>query len=78
MLYDINHSKILFDPHPKEMEIKPIINKLDLIKLNKLLHSKGNHNKTIRQPTEWEKIFANDVTDKGLFSKIYRQLIQLN
>ena len=31
-----------------------------------------------RQPTEWEKIFANDVTDKGLKSKIYKQLIQLN
>ena len=43
----------------------------------KLLHSKGNH-KMKRQPTEWEKIFANDVTDNGLISKIYKQLIQLN
>ena len=44
---------------------------------SKLLHSKGNH-KTKRQPSEWEKIFANEATDKGLNSKIYKQLIQLN
>ena len=43
----------------------------------KLLHSKGNH-KQNKQPTEWEKIFANDTTDKGLISKIHKHLIQLN
>ena len=42
-LYDINHSKILFDPPPREMEIKTKINKWDLMKLKKLLYSKGNH-----------------------------------
>ena len=42
----------------------------------KLSHSKGNHKKMKRQPTEWEKIFANDMTDKGLISKIYKQLMQ--
>ena len=44
----------------------------------KLLHSKGTINKMKKQPTEWEKIFANDVTNKGSISKIYKQLIQLN
>ena len=39
---------------------------------------KENINKMKRQPTDWEKIFANDVTDKGLIAKIYKQLIQLN
>ena len=44
----------------------------------KLLTAKETKNKIKRPPTEWEKIFANDVTDKGLISKIYKQLIQLN
>ena len=42
-LYEINRSKILFDPAPREMEIKTQINKWDLMKLKSLLHSKGNH-----------------------------------
>ena len=44
----------------------------------KLLHRKETINKMKRQPMEWEKIFANDMTEKGLISKIYKQLIQLN
>ena len=43
-----------------------------------LLHSKGNLSKAKRQPSEWEKIIANETTDRGLISKIYKQLIQLN
>ena len=42
------------------------------------LYSKGTINKTTRQPTDWEKIFANDVTKKGLFYKIYKQLMKFN
>ena len=60
------------------MEIKAKINKWDLIKLKSFCTAKEIINKTKRQPTEWEKIFANDETDKGLISKIYKQLIQLN
>ena len=77
-LYDINHSKILFDPPPREMEIKTEIKKWDLIKLKSFGTAKETINKTKRQPSEWEKILANEATDKGLTSKIYKQLMQLN
>ena len=60
------------------MEIKTKINKWDLIKLKNFCTTKETINKMKRQPTEWEKIFANEVTDKGLISKIYKQLMQLN
>ena len=77
-LYGINHSKILFDPTPREMEIKTKINKWDLMKLKSFCTGKETINKTKRQPSEWEKIFANEATDKRLISKIYKQLMQLN
>ena len=77
-LYDINHSKILFDPPPREMEIKTKINKWDLMKLKCFCTTKETINKMKRQPSEWEKIFANEATDKGLISKSYKQLMQLN
>ena len=44
----------------------------------KLLHSKGYSQQKKRQPTEWEKIFAKDLSDKGLVSKIYKKLLKLN
>ena len=77
-LYDINHSKILFDPPPRETEIKTKVNKWDLMKLKSFCTAKETINKTKRQLSEWEKIFANKATDKGLTSKLYKQLMQLN
>ena len=77
-LYGINHSKILFDPPPREMEIKTKIKKWELMKHKSFCTAKENINKTKRQPSEWEKIFTNEATDKGLISKIYKQLMQLN
>ena len=77
-LYDINHSKILFDPPPREMEIKTKVNKWDLMKLKSFCTAKETINNMKRQPSDWEKIFANEATDKGLISKIYKQFMQLN
>ena len=48
------------------------------MKLKSCCTTKETINKTKRQPSEWEKIFANEATDKGLSSKIYKQLMQLN
>ena len=60
------------------MTIKTKINKWDLIKLKSFCTEKETLNKMKRQPTEWEKIFANEATDKGFISKIYKQLLQLH
>ena len=60
------------------MEIKAKVNKWDLIKLKSFCTAKETISKVKRQPLEWEKITANETTDKGLISKIYKQLIQLN
>ena len=60
------------------MEIKTKRSKWDLSKLKNFFAAKGTVNKVKRQPSEWEKIIANEITDKGLISKFYKQLIQLN
>ena len=73
-LSDINHSKIFYDPPPKVMEIKT--NKWDLIKHKSFCTTKETISKVKRQPSEWEKIIANETTDKELIFKIYKQLMQ--
>ena len=77
-LFDINHSKIFSDPPPRVMKIKTKINKWDLLKLKSFCIAKETIDKTKRQSSEWEKIFANETMDKGLISKIYKQLMELN
>ena len=60
------------------MEIKTKVNKWDLVKLKNFCTTKETISKVKKQPSEWEKIIANETTDKGLISKIYKQLIQFN
>ena len=71
-LDDMNQSKILYDPPPRVMEIKTKVNKWDPIKLKSFCTAKEAISKVKRQPSEYEKITANETTDKGLISKIYK------
>ena len=77
-LSDINYSNIFFSLSLRQKEIKTKINKLNLLKFKSVCTPKETINRTKIQPTDWEKIFANDVTNKGLVSKIYKQLTRLN
>jgi len=77
-LSDINHNRILYYPPPRILEIKAKINKWDLIKLKNFCTTKETISKVKRQPSEWEKIIADEATDKELISEIYKQLLQLN
>ena len=77
-LSDINHSRILYDSPPRILEIKVKINKGDLIKIKSFYTTKETISKVKGQPSEWEKIIANEATDKELTSEIYKQLLQLN
>ena len=75
---DIHQTKILYDPPHGIMEIKTKVNQWNLIKLKSFCTENETISKMKRQPSEWEKIIADETTDKGLISKIYKQLIQLN
>ena len=77
-LNDMNQSKFLYDPPPRVMEIKTKVNKWDLMKLKSFCTAKETISKVKRQLSEYEKIIANETTDKGSISKIYKQLVQLN
>ena len=77
-LFDINFIKILYDLPLRVMEIKIKVNKWDLIKFKTFCTAKETINKMKRQPSEWENTIANETSDKGLISKIYKQFIQLN
>ena len=63
---------------PQARETKPKTNKWDYTKLKIFCTVKETIDKMKRKHTEWEKIFVNDISDKGLISKTYKQLIQLN
>ena len=71
-LSDINHSRILYDPSPRILEIKAKMNKWDLIKIKSFCTTKETISKVKRQPSQWEKRIANEATDKQLTSKIYK------
>ena len=77
-LDDINQSEIPYDPPPRVMEIKTKVNKWDLTKLQSFCTAMETISKVKRQSSELEKIIANETTDKGLISKIYKQVTQLN
>ena len=77
-LSDIHHNRIHYDPPPRILEIKAKINKWGLIKLKSFCKTKETISKVKRQPSEWEKIIANEATDKDFISKIYKHLMKLN
>ena len=77
-LFDLGHSNFLFNMSLEARETKAKMNYWDLFKIKSFCIVKETISKTKRQLTEWEKIFANDVSDKGLVSKIYKELIKLN
>ena len=75
---DIHHTNVFLNQYPKAIEIKTKINKWDPIKFTSFCTAKETVNKMKGQPTDWEKIVACNMTDKGLLSEIYKNLIQLN
>ena len=77
-LFDLGRSSFLLNTSPEARETKAKMNYWDLTKIKSFFTVKETICKTKRQPTQWEKIFANDISDIGLVSKIYKELIKLN
>ena len=75
---DISCSSIFTDMSPRARDIKERINKWDLVKRKNFSMAKNNSIKMKREPNMWENIFANATSDKGLISKIYKELKQLH
>ena len=71
---DIPCSNTFTNMSPRARDIKERINKSDLIKIKSYCLDKENSIKMKREPTVWENIFANDTSNKGLISKIYKEL----
>ena len=71
---DIPHNNIFTNLSPRARDIKERINKWDLIKIKSFCMAKESINKMKREPTVWQNIFANDTLDKGLISKVYKEL----
>ena len=77
-LFDLRHSDFFLNMSAKVRELKAKMNYWDLIKIKIFCTTKKTINKTKRQPTAWEKTFANDILDKGLVSEIYKEFTKLN
>ena len=77
-LFDLSCSNFLLNTSLEARKTKAKMNYRDLIKIKSFCTVKETISKTKRQPMEWEKIFANDIPDIGLVSKIYKELIKLN
>ena len=74
----MGYNNIFLAMFSEARETKAKINYWDYIKISSFCTVKETVNKTKRQPTEWKKIFANGAAHKGLVSKIFKELIQLN
>ena len=78
--FDLGHSNFLLDTLDTSAEARETKAKMnwDFIKIKSFCTAKKTINKTKRKPMEWEKIFTSDLSDKGLVSKIYKELIKVN